>query len=214
MREILIVIGLLFVVLFAHADIHSEQTQTVLIENVGFMATARGSGILLDETHILTCAHMVSSPNDELLVYTYPLGSVIKAVPEYVDVKADLAILTLAQPVIVTVAPIFERHWVDGEAVTVIGNAMGSMKWVISAGVIASEDRQYLYTDARINHGNSGGPWFDASGNIVALSDFLIEPKEGAGIAGGISAGAIEAFLQERENEKKMAEVMGKLLGV
>jgi S1-C subfamily serine protease len=116
----------------------------------------------------------------------------------------------LAQPVVVTKFPEFEHHWTEGDPVTVIGNALGSMKWIVSVGVISGQERTSLLTDARINHGNSGGPWFDKDGNIVALTDWGISPKDGPGIAGGVSAATIEAFFERRD---KMASLLNKLLG-
>lgn len=212
MRQILIVLGTLFIVLLANAAaIRDEQSQTVLVSNEGFVSHGRGSGILLDETHVLTCAHMLKSPKDELFVYTFPLGSVIIARPEFVDRGADLAVLKLVQPVVVSRYPTFEHHFALGDPLTIVGNALGSMKWAITSGIISSVDPTYLYSDARINHGDSGGPWFDKDGNIVALTDFMILPDEGPGIAGGISAAVIEDFLEERQ---AMITKLDKPLGV
>lgn len=192
-------------------SIHTEEAQTVLVTNEGFLGGGRGSGVLLDETHVLTCAHMADSADAEFFIYTYPLGSVVKATVEYADLHADLMILKLAQPVVVTHFPVFEHHWTEGDPVTVIGNALGSMKWVVSAGVISGAERNYLLTDARINHGNSGGPWFDKDGSIIALTDWGISDAKNPGIAGGVSAATIEKFLESRDN--KMA-ILGKLLGL
>lgn len=215
MKDILIVIGLLFIVLVANATVRQEETLTVLVTNEGFLGNGRGSGVLLDENHVLTCAHMATTPKDELFVYTYPLGSVIRATPEFMDKDADLMVLTLASPVAIAKPPVFEIHWTEGDPITVIGNALGSMKWVVSAGVVSGEEQEYLLTDARINPGNSGGPWFDKDGSIVAITDWGIGPAEGRqGIAGGVSATAIENFLQARENARVGREMLQKLLGV
>lgn len=215
MRQILIVIGALFIVLLANAaPIRDEQALTVLVTNEGFTASSRGSGLILDETHILTCAHMIHTKKDEFFIYTYPLGNVIRAHAEYADSDADLAVLVLDRPIIVVAYPRFEHHFTEGDPVTVIGNALGSMKWVISKGVISGEEGDALVTDARINHGNSGGPWFDEDGSVIALSDWLVQPESGPGISGGVSAAAIERFLQDRENSKTFAQTMSRLLGV
>lgn len=215
MKDTLIVVGMLFIVLFANAaTIRQEQALTVLVTNEGFVGSSRGSGVILNETHVLTCAHMIKSKKDTFFVYTYPLGNVIKAHAEYADSDVDLAVLVLDRPIVLVAYPRFEHHYTEGDPVTVIGNALGSMGWIVSKGVISGTDGDALVSDARINHGNSGGPWFDEDGSVLAISDWLIQPESGPGISGGISAATIEQFLRDREGAKKMAETMSRLLGV
>ncbi len=152
---------------------------------------------------------MVHNWTDEFFVYTYPLGSVIRAHVEYGNANMDLAVLVLEKPIVLVAYPRFEHHYTEGDPVTVIGNALGAMKWLVSKGVISGQEGQYLITDAHVNHGNSGGPWFDADGSVVALSDWLIQPESGPGVYGGISAATIEDFLVEREGAKTMAALLG-----
>lgn len=214
MRQILIVLGALFITLLANAaTIAEERALTVLVSNEGFTNGSRGSGLLLDETHVLTCAHLIDTKRDVFFIYTYPLGHVVKAHAEYADQSADLAVLVLDTPVILVAYPRFEHHFSDGDPVTVIGNALGAMSWLISRGIVSGEDRGFLITDAHINHGNSGGPWFDADGSVLGLSDWIIQPESGPGVAGGIPASAIEDFLASREAAQHWAEKMSKLLG-
>src|SRR5258708_3950425 len=44
---------------------------TVLISNEGFGGVGRGTGVLIDSTHVLTCAHMVEGPKDDLWIFPY-----------------------------------------------------------------------------------------------------------------------------------------------
>jgi S1-C subfamily serine protease len=179
--------------LAAVANIRMEQSITVLVTNEGLLGGGRGSGVLIDPTHVLTCAHMAKSPSDEFFIYTYPLGAVIKGEVEAADIYHDLLIIKLAQPVAVARFAQFEHHYMEGDPITVVGNALGSMSWLVSKGVISGTQRNFLLTDASIHPGNSGGPWFNEDGDIVALTDWGLNGVEG--ISGGISAETIEYFL-------------------
>lgn len=214
MRQILIVLGALFIALMANAvTIRDEQALTVLVTNESVTGGSAGSGIILDEKHILTCAHMLDTKHDTFYIYTYPLGHVVRAHAEYADADVDLAVLVMDSPIAIVAYPRFEHHFMEGDPITVIGNALGGMAWLVSKGVISGQDKNYLVTDAHVNHGNSGGPWFDADGSVVAMSDWIVQPHTGPGMAGGISASTIEDFLAAREASQHWAEKMSKLLG-
>lgn len=191
----LLAVALLFAgtACYSAANIRMEQSVTVLVTNEGLLGGGRGSGVLLDPTHVLTCAHMAKSPSDEFFIYTYPLGAVIRGEVEAADIYHDLLIIKLAKPVAVARFAQFEHHWMEGDSVTVIGNKLGGMSWLVSRGVISGQQREFLLTDASIHPGNSGGPWFNDDGDIVAITDWGL--KDGSGISGGIAAEIIEAFL-------------------
>ncbi len=208
------ILSLQFVSGKSHQDIvENAKKFTVLVTNEGLLGGGRGTGILLDETHVLTCMHMADSPKDQLFVYTYPFGGVIKAHPEYADRDDDLLVLVLESSATVHVKPVFQSKYQDGEAITIIGNALGGMGWYVTSGVLSGQERGNLLTDARVNHGNSGGPWINSRGEIVALTDWIIVPKEGPGISGGISAKAMLGFLKAIDNQKKMMAALMKMLG-
>lgn len=212
---LLIALPLLYQSAFA-GRIEAEKKLTVLVTNEGFLGGGRGSGILMDETHILTCAHMADSFKDELFVYIYPLGVVSRASIENVNMAADLMLLKLEKPVKVNVKPVFQSKVEDGEPITVVGNALGSMKWYVTRGVISGHERDYLMTDAAINHGNSGGPWFNEKGQIVAITDWGIDKERDyvtPGISGGISAKTVLDTLQGWEDQKKGLAALLNLLG-
>jgi S1-C subfamily serine protease len=187
MKLLTLLVLLITVPAFAdrHADIELMKAQTVLVTNEGFVGGGRGSGILMDSTHVLTCAHMTKDPNDEFFVYTYPLGTVAKGHVMFVNFHNDLMIIKLDAPVPFVKAPIFERDTYDGEPITVIGNALGSMKWYVTVGVVSGHEGRDLLTDASVHHGNSGGPWFNAAGKIVGITDWGLNKE--TGVSGGIT---------------------------
>jgi S1-C subfamily serine protease len=132
---------------------------TVLISDEGFGGVGRGTGVLLDATHVLTCAHMVDGPLDDMWIFPYPTGIVVKGKPVFVDKAEDLAIIELSRPVFVEHYAVFQDMHYDGEPITIIGNTMGAMKWFVTFGIVSGEWEGFILTDGTLYGGNSGGPW-------------------------------------------------------
>lgn len=195
-------LGLLLLDKWAFASVITDTREdTVLISNEGLDGAGRGTGVLLDATHVLTCAHMVRSSEDRFFIYTYPVAKVTLAKFEYGNLANDLAILVLDSSVTVRHTPEFVDGSV-GDNIYVVGNALGSMKWYVTRGIVSGAEGHFLLTDAQIHPGNSGGPWINNSGQIVALTDWTLIGRDGipTGINGGISAKTINEFLEEWKN--------------
>ena len=194
--------------------INKAKAFTVLISNEGFGSVGRGTGILIDSTHVLTCAHMLTGGDDDLWIYPYPVSNVVKGKPVFVGRGVDLAILELSTPVIVAhYATFMDMHY-DGEPITIIGNILGSMKWFVSFGIVSGEFEGFILTDGLVHGGNSGGPWINEQGEVVALTDWGLENGKGVeeGISGGISAKTIHTFLKAWK-APSMAQVLQMILG-
>jgi serine protease Do len=81
-----------------------------------------------------------------------------------------------------------------GDWVVAIGNPYG-LGGTVTAGIISALHRgitgvgaydRYIQTDASINMGNSGGPMFDLSGNVIGINSALISPT-GASVGIGLA---------------------------
>jgi serine protease Do len=81
-----------------------------------------------------------------------------------------------------------------GDWVMAIGNPYG-LGGTVTAGIISALHRgitgagaydRYIQTDASINMGNSGGPMFDLSGNVIGVNSALISPT-GANVGIGLA---------------------------
>lgn len=177
--------------------VHRAKCFTVMISAEGFGQQERGTGILIDPTHVLTCAHVAIHENEETWVVFYPGYLNAKGKVVYADRSKDLAILEIDVHVNGAPVPVFqEKHW-DGEPITIIGDILGSFKWFVGYGIISGENARDLYTDGLVKGGDSGGPWINDAGEVVALSDWGLENNKGQdiGISGGVSAKTINAFL-------------------
>lgn len=193
-----------------HKAIEKAKLFTVLISAEGFGPITRGTGILVDRTHVLTCAHVALHSNEELFVYFWPGYMTARAKMVYADSSKDLAILEIDVPVRPDSWPVFETKHYDGEPITIIGNALGSMKWFVGYGIISGENKRDLYTDGLVLGGDSGGPWINEHGDVVALSDWGLQHDERAmGINGGVSARVIKEFLKEWKHPSIFQMLLG-----
>jgi S1-C subfamily serine protease len=180
-----------------HLYIERTKWFTVLISNEGFGGVGRGTGIIIDPKHVLTCAHMVEERDDDIWIFPYGGPYVDKGHPVFVSRAKDLAILELEIPIEGTPAVTFQPKVEDGQPITIIGNTLGSMKWFVSYGVVSGSFKNYILTDGLVKGGNSGGPWINEVGEVLGLSDWgLQKGGQDVGISGAVSAKTIEAFLK------------------
>lgn len=196
-----------------HKAIQQAKAFTVLITHEGFGSGGRGTGVIIDKTHVLTCAHLIpNTPEMEIWVYPYPGANVIKAKVVWASRQKDLAVFQLESEVLLSIYPTF-KDAVDGEPITIIGNTLGSMKWFVSYGLVSIHQGIYVLTDGLVKPGNSGGPWIDNNGNVIALSDWGLRDKAGCdtGVNGGVGGKAILEFLKAWKNPTLMDMLMGKI---
>ena len=186
---------------------------TVLISDEGFGSMGRGTGILVDSTHVLTCAHMIEGAPEDMWIFPYPGNIVVKGKPVSVNEKEDLALIELSTPVVVAHYAVFNDSHYDGEPITIIGNTMGCMKWFVSFGIVSGDWEGYVLTDGMLYGGNSGGPWINEKGEVVALTDWtLIHKGMESGVHGGVSAITMHKFLLAAKSPS-IGEILQMILG-
>ena len=111
----------------------------------------------------------------------------------------DLALIKLSgAPARMRGVKFSERAVRNGQKLFVIGNALG-MGTCITSGIISDkrrivEGKPRLMTDCAVNHGNSGGPVFDESGEVIGAIVAGIDSAEGMNFA--IPADVVLAFLE------------------
>lgn len=191
-------------------SLESVKHFVVLISNEGLMGVGRGTGIVLNKDHVLTCAHLAPREDQEMWIYTYPVGKVLKGKVQYSDIFLDLALIKLSTPVQLPFYPRFQDNVEEGEPLVVIGNILGSMRWFVSYGTEVGRDVNFILTDALIHGGNSGGPWFNYRGEIVAITDWglTMNGKE-TGISGGVSSKTIRKFLKDSKHPNALMGLFG-----
>lgn len=180
---------------------------TVLVEVDSWAGVGRGTGVLLDSTHVLTCAHVVDEKYDQMFIYFYPGYLLAHGKAVFTDKDSDLAVVEIDVPVNADRYARFTTEHYDGEPVVIIGNSLGSMNWFVTYGIVSGENSRDLYTDGQIYPGNSGGPWVDDRGRILALSAWGLDNTDGgqAGINGGIATHTIYDFLKAYRQDQVKA---------
>jgi len=160
-------------------------------------AQAQGSGFVYDSAgHIITNNHVIA--NASAISVTFSDGSKYTAKVVGADPSSDLAVLKVN-------APSSKLHPLAlgdsgklqvGDGVVAIGSPFG-LEETVTTGIVSALNRDIsstnnftisgvIQTDAAINHGNSGGPLLNMSGEVVGINTQIESDSggnEGVGFA-------------------------------
>jgi serine protease Do len=177
-----------------------------------------GAGVVVaSDGTIVTASHVIKDYElareaDRIVVRFYK-GDEVEAELVAIDQFNDLAILKVDPTQVtggVSVAPLANSDQVMvGAEVLAIGAPFG-YDWTPSAGNVAATHRvvgsrinalseipDALQFDASINTGNSGGPVFNARGQVIGISQQIATPsKSSAGVAFAVSSNIITRALR------------------
>jgi serine protease Do len=181
-----------------------------------------GSGVIVDaQGYILTNYHVISGA-DRITVKFYDgaeaPGKVIGS-----DRETDLAVVKIEPVPGIRVARFGDSEKTRvGDWVLAIGSPFG-FDQTVTAGIISAKDRDskevhnkagfqyFLQTDAAVNHGNSGGPLINLSGEVIGINS-LIATTNGDynGISFAIpSSEAISVYRQLVKNGRVIRGFLG-----
>ena len=162
-------------------------------------AGSLGSGFIISpDGYVVTNNHLIQGINgtgtvDQVTVITTDRHEYTARIVGR-DETSDLAVLKIEGRNLPYV------RWGDstrsrvGDWIVAIGNPYG-LGGTVTAGIISALHRgitgqgaydRYIQTDAAINMGNSGGPMFDLSGNVIGINSALISPT-GASVGIGLA---------------------------
>ncbi len=166
-------------------------------------AQAQGSGFFISgDGYIVTNNHVVDHASE--VTVTTSEGKSMAAKVIGVDSKTDLALLKAegADFPYVTFASHTPRV---GDWVIAVGNPFG-LGGTVTAGIVSARGRDigsgpyddFLQIDAPVNHGNSGGPTFDAEGEVVGVNTAIFSPSGGSvGIGFAIASDVVKNVVQQ-----------------
>ena len=151
---------------------------------------ATGSGFVLDEEgHIVTNAHVVEGATS--LSVRFADGDEVSATLVGADPSTDLAVIDVDLPAseLEPLALADESTVEVGDDVVAIGSPFG-LAGTVTTGIVSALDRTIeapngyaidgaIQTDAAINHGNSGGPLLDASGEVIGVNSQIASESGG-----------------------------------
>ena len=159
-------------------------------------SSALGSGFIIDEKGIvITNNHVIQDAED--IIVRVDGDKEFKATVVGADPLSDIAVLQLE-----TEEKFIPVKFGDsdkariGDWVIAIGNPFG-LGGTVTSGIISARNRSiglsryedYIQTDASINSGNSGGPLFDMSGDVIGINTAILGRNGSIGIGFSIPFG-------------------------
>lgn len=168
-------------------------------------ATSLGSGFIISpDGYVVTNNHVVAAGAKGATVDSITVTLTDRK--EYVakligrDPTSDLALLKIDAKNLPFVKFGNSNAARVGDWVLAIGNPFG-LGGTVTAGIVSSLHRvtgggaydRFIQTDAAINQGNSGGPMFDLSGNVIGINSQIFAGQSGGNIGIGFAIPADDA---------------------
>ena len=164
---------------------------------------AQGSGFFISaDGYIVTNNHVVDHASE--VTITLASGKTMPAKLIGVDKKTDLALLKAEGDDFAYVDFASKTPRV-GDWVIAVGNPFG-LGGTVTAGIVSARGRDigsgpyddFLQIDAPVNHGNSGGPTFNAEGKVVGVNTAIFSPSGGSvGIGFAIASDVVKNVVDQ-----------------
>ncbi len=178
----------------------------------GQRAQSLGSGFFIDaEGHVVTNNHVIED-SDKIKIILND-GSTYDATVVGRDPKTDLALLkaNVGKPISYVTFGDSDKAEV-GDWVVAVGNPFG-LGGTVTAGIISARGRDiqsgpyddFLQIDASINRGNSGGPLFDLTGQVIGVNTAIYSPNGGSvGIGFAIPSSLVKLVVADLKDDGKV----------
>ena len=170
--------------------------------------TGQGSGFFISpdgfavtNTHVVDGADKVEVTTDDGKTYT---AKVIGT-----DPRTDLALIKVAGRTDFPFAKLSDSKPRIGDWVLAVGNPFG-LGGTVTAGIVSASGRDigsgpyddFIQIDAPVNKGNSGGPAFDVSGEVMGVNTAIYSPSGGSvGIAFSIPASTVKSVIAQLKDK-------------
>ena len=176
-------------------------------------SVALGSGFIIDPSgYVVTDDHVVENAEAVTVVVQDATEYSARIIGR--DPLTDLALLKIDGA-----RPLPHVRWGDSDAARVgdwvlaIGSPFG-LDNTVSSGIISGRGRDihagpyddFLQIDAAMNRGNSGGPTFDLSGNVIGINTAIYSPNGGSvGIGFAIPANRARPVVEQLKAQGRVA---------
>ena len=183
-------------------DLHARP-HTTMAQGSGFFITPDG--------YIVTNNHVVEHATD--VTVTTSDGKTIPARVVGTDPKTDLALIKVKEGNDYPYVSFASQSPRVGDWVIAVGNPFG-LGGTVTAGIVSARGRDigagpyddFLQIDAPVNHGNSGGPTFNAEGEVVGVNTAIFSPSGGSvGIGFAIASDVAKTVVQQLKDNGKVA---------
>lgn len=175
-----------------------------------------GSGFVVDAEQgiVVTNNHVIADADD--IEVNFSDGITLKATLVGTDPKTDVAVLKVDPKGHKLTSVKFgdSTKMRVGDWVMAIGNPFG-LGGTVTVGIVSARNRDinsgpyddFIQTDAAINRGNSGGPLFNAQGEVIGINTAIISPSGGSigigfSIPSQLAAGVVDQLRQYGETRR------------
>jgi serine protease Do len=165
----------------------------------GFFISA--DGFAVTNNHVVDGADKVEVTTDDGKTYT---AKVIGT-----DPRTDLALIKVEGGSNFPFAKLSDSKPRIGDWVLAVGNPFG-LGGTVTAGIVSASGRDigngpyddFIQIDAPVNKGNSGGPAFDVSGEVMGVNTAIYSPSGGSvGIAFSIPAATVKSVVAQLKDK-------------
>jgi S1-C subfamily serine protease len=186
-------------------DIAQPSVVTIDAGNPDSIFGSAGSGVVISKDGlVLTNAHVVAGSTQ--IEVTFSDSVKAKATVVGTSASHDIALLQVARNDLTPAKLGSSDNIQVGDDVVAIGNALNlGGDLTVTRGIVSAKDRtisagentleHLIQTDAAINHGNSGGPLVNASGEVIGINTAGFEQAQNVGFA--ISIDSVKDLIEE-----------------
>src|SRR3954453_958180 len=174
----------------------------------GRALTGQGSGFFISaDGYAVTNNHVVDGA-DKVEVTTDE-GKTFTAKVIGTDARTDLAVIKVEGISNFPFAKLSDGKPRIGDWVLAVGNPFG-LGGTVTAGIVSASGRDigngpyddFIQIDAPVNKGNSGGPAFDTSGEVMGVNTAIYSPSGGSvGIAFSIPASTVKQVVAQLKDK-------------
>ncbi|MBR9864415.1 MAG: Do family serine endopeptidase [Rhodobacteraceae bacterium] len=167
--------------------------------------TGLGSGFIISSDGDIVTNHHVVADADEVKVKLSD-GRSFTATVVGSDPLTDIALLRVDTDEELPVVEFGSSEDIRvGDEAIAIGNPFG-LGGTVTTGIISAKSRDiksgpfdnYIQTDAAINRGNSGGPLFNADGEVIGVNTAIFSPDGGSvGIGFAVPADMVKTIVAD-----------------
>ena len=172
---------------------------------------SQGSGFFISaDGYVVTNNHVVRNANK--VEITTDGGKTYEAKVVGTDAKTDLALLKVEDNGDFPYVNLSDTNPRIGDWVIAVGNPFG-LGGTVTAGIVSANGRDigsgpyddFIQIDAPVNRGNSGGPAFDANGNVIGVTTAIFSPSGGSvGIGFAIPADTVSSVITQLKDDGRV----------
>ncbi|PKP73834.1 MAG: trypsin [Alphaproteobacteria bacterium HGW-Alphaproteobacteria-6] len=182
-----------------------RQAEAPAVQGIGTGFIISAGGDIVTNNHIVEGADSVT--------VTLADGTSLKAEVVGTDPASDLALIRVRAGRDLPAVSFGDSAALRvGQDVIAIGNPFG-LGNTVTAGIVSALGRDisagpfddFIQTDAAINRGNSGGPLFNAAGEVVGINTAIVSPSGGSvGIGFAVPSATARAVIADLGDDGKV----------